>query len=913
MKILNLSLAVCAMAFLNIYCGSASDIDYSRTTYYVSSSGSASGGGSSWNDALDTKSFVNVLANMDSIHEHTFYLTKGVYKMEDDSIGQGVHFNVKKNVTIRGGYSPSGSSDGYSIDNKTILIAGDSASYLMTAHISSNKCFSVYDVCFEGKIADSSNMNASSVSVTAIPELCYDSTSFHFERCSFSQNSSFSTMYGSGTFNQCDFDFSKGGSISVYGGLDYPFNILSCSFLGSNCLFFTADNRLRIENCTFGGDNGKPIEDDGISHTLSIARSPNADAADVPVAILAHNTILGSVSISDNIRSWLNGNFIDGALISSSHVEIDSLGPQCNVYVNRGFSFKRLQKESTLDPKFLPYLFDYEDSVYSVEKVKGQRTKCIKLKKDACALSEYNCFLFRIPLSSELTLSKDQLGQGRYSAPCYGAYEYPFVERKDYYVKNGGDGDGSSWKRAMGSSDFFNYFQIAPASSTFHFAEGIYTPRQFALGTTNTSYPCFFTRRYVNLQGGYPPSPKNGDRPKPFVYHTVFSGDPSRDDILDDDDRVGKNVSVIEYCLSEDGEATVSGIDFRWQYNDEKLRDFAAAAVVRTLSQDSVGVIAKLNFEKCSFRNCTNGIFSNAQTLSVKECLFEKIRFTGVKSETKGNLSVESCTFHDCDAGVSGCYAKDMRIYNSTFLQNSLAFHIDIPEGGSLTLANNTVMDSYRAFSSAGKSKLNMVGNIMHYPAEGDISEASIKEFKSTNNLLLSNYLNELRPSAKLSANDFTTISDFYSVVENTMLVEDRLFPVLSYENSDFPPTIPLSLDMTQDSVDLRFPLEETPVTADQWGQRRGARTCMGAYEFQGEYPFIPSAFTPYSPNGKNDIFMKGYEVYIYNRYGLLLCHSKNGWDGFYKGKLVEPGVYVYVVVTRLENRKGTVEVVKSN
>ena len=106
--------------------------------------------------------------------------------------------------------------------------------------------------------------------------------------------------------------------------------------------------------------------------------------------------------------------------------------------------------------------------------------------------------------------------------------------------------------------------------------------------------------------------------------------------------------------------------------------------------------------------------------------------------------------------------------------------------------------------------------------------------------------------------------------------------------------------------------MEKTSVERDQRGVRREKITCVGAYEYPGDYPYIPTAFTPYSTNGKNDIFMKGYEVYIYNRYGSLLCHSTKGWDGYYKGKLVEPGIYIYVVTTNAGSWKGTVEVIKS-
>ena len=74
----------------------------------------------------------------------------------------------------------------------------------------------------------------------------------------------------------------------------------------------------------------------------------------------------------------------------------------------------------------------------------------------------------------------------------------------------------------------------------------------------------------------------------------------------------------------------------------------------------------------------------------------------------------------------------------------------------------------------------------------------------------------------------------------------------------------------------------------------------------------IPTVFTPYHKDGKNDTFMRGYEVYIYDRYGNLICHSQNGWDGYYRGELADPGVYIYVLTTRGgSKKKGTIEVYK--
>jgi len=55
-----------------------------------------------------------------------------------------------------------------------------------------------------------------------------------------------------------------------------------------------------------------------------------------------------------------------------------------------------------------------------------------------------------------------------------------------------------------------------------------------------------------------------------------------------------------------------------------------------------------------------------------------------------------------------------------------------------------------------------------------------------------------------------------------------------------------------------------------------------------------PTAFTP-DGDQINDIFMKGYHIIVYDRWGKELYRGDQGWDGNYRGKRVAPGTYYYV------------------
>lgn len=69
-----------------------------------------------------------------------------------------------------------------------------------------------------------------------------------------------------------------------------------------------------------------------------------------------------------------------------------------------------------------------------------------------------------------------------------------------------------------------------------------------------------------------------------------------------------------------------------------------------------------------------------------------------------------------------------------------------------------------------------------------------------------------------------------------------------------------------------------------------------------------PNAFSPGASEGVNDIWCVSYrsltefDCTIFNRWGVKIYHFDDpagGWDGRYRGKLVPPGVYYYVIKAR--------------
>lgn len=88
-----------------------------------------------------------------------------------------------------------------------------------------------------------------------------------------------------------------------------------------------------------------------------------------------------------------------------------------------------------------------------------------------------------------------------------------------------------------------------------------------------------------------------------------------------------------------------------------------------------------------------------------------------------------------------------------------------------------------------------------------------------------------------------------------------------------------------------------------------------------------PNAFSPGASEGVNDIWRVSYrsitdfDCSIFNRWGNLIIRFTDpaeGWDGTYKGRLVEPGVYFYVIKARgadgiAYNLSGDINIVRSH
>jgi gliding motility-associated-like protein len=79
--------------------------------------------------------------------------------------------------------------------------------------------------------------------------------------------------------------------------------------------------------------------------------------------------------------------------------------------------------------------------------------------------------------------------------------------------------------------------------------------------------------------------------------------------------------------------------------------------------------------------------------------------------------------------------------------------------------------------------------------------------------------------------------------------------------------------------------------------------------------PFIPNVFSP-NEDGINDIFMPNFDLTIFDRNGLMLYQGKEGWNGNYKQRPVDPDTYFYSIsyqdrTEKMHIKKGYITLVR--
>jgi gliding motility-associated-like protein len=161
----------------------------------------------------------------------------------------------------------------------------------------------------------------------------------------------------------------------------------------------------------------------------------------------------------------------------------------------------------------------------------------------------------------------------------------------------------------------------------------------------------------------------------------------------------------------------------------------------------------------------------------------------------------------------------------------------------------------------------------------------------------------EISPLSFLTA-DASSLESSIPLGGSTQLFAD---PATGYSYQWTPPT---GLSNSGSPAPFASPIETTTYTlniidSDLNGACQKSDTVtIRVFEFQCAFPltFVPNAFTP-NNDGANDVlyvrgqFIETFDLKIYDRWGELVFETQDksqGWDGSFKGKELDPAVYVY-------------------
>ena len=411
---------------------------------------------------------------------------------------------------------------------------------------------------------------------------------------------------------------------------------------------------------------------------------------------------------------------------------------------------------------------------------------------------------------------------GKYTSPLSDVV-YPELgkvdlTRTEFYVKVKGDGDGSTWEKAMSPKAFAYTLPQVKDGTTFYVAKGVYEPDP-EYSKQSDDDVCFSTSAVnVSIIGGFPADIMTDTPSDPKRYETIF-----------------RSTEKAERCFMS--------------YST----NFYGVVFESPISVNFPGE-KTVTFEKCTFRKidaANNGdykcVVRHYQTpksvIEFKECQFTNNKSTLLQGyQAPTNVGVDkyyNCSFVGNEADVlfgfprlgSG-YGDFYEFVNCTFSKNKANWFFSFY--GGLRLYNN--------------SFFNNEADVFLYDKSGDTDEIST----IVGNVFLKNdFTSVLDGGQRTTASNYfdlvehnlfqPEISEFTSWLDNIKLseteeLEKNLYTTYSSGEiyisnyGGFTETAKLKVDKLSNGTSIRFPRLENVLT-DQRGEPRLIETCMGAYE----------------------------------------------------------------------------------
>ncbi|MBP5454893.1 MAG: hypothetical protein J6Y37_00140 [Paludibacteraceae bacterium] len=373
----------------------------------------------------------------------------------------------------------------------------------------------------------------------------------------------------------------------------------------------------------------------------------------------------------------------------------------------------------------------------------------------------------------------------------------------EFYVKQSGNGNGSSWKNAMSPMDFVGMLPSAAEGATFHVAAGEYDFYELTNGAYLQKqmqgynyYGYYVWNNKVNIIGGYPEDPEEMDVPSdPKANSTVFTNSYFCEkthiySYLDVKAGSVKNITFDRFMLHNP--SVVEGCTF--------FSDFSCLGNNRA-NHDAISI---------DHKNGTN---------YVKNSTFSG-DYAYVIISSYDDLIIEGCTFDAIDAHdyvVLSATTGSLKLYNNTFANNSVYYDYLFKSTSPQEIINNTfvnnsnVSDGYNVFT----------GNILVD------TELESREGATITDNLVSGAVGIKGTNAKeIEKSELATILD--GTYDET---SGKFTPNLK-DNGGLTKTVAIVGDVLPNEKSIRFELSESTVTTDQRGETRLDPTCPGAYEY---------------------------------------------------------------------------------
>ena len=383
----------------------------------------------------------------------------------------------------------------------------------------------------------------------------------------------------------------------------------------------------------------------------------------------------------------------------------------------------------------------------------------------------------------------------------------------EFYVKMDGYGDGSSWENAMNLQTFIYYLPQVMNGSTFYVAEGRYVPTSKGFRINSS----------VSIVGGFSPDATSGAVADPVRYKTVFTGDPSGDDTV-----------VEDQYLSDPSNDDVIFSEFDGHLFSAGNFDVHISGCELSGTRSSINRVPAISCGNLYLTNCTfekTGIINGLDKKKVVAdgCIFRNLikGYTPSGLFEQDSVYVNNSVFENLQGLASTCFDRSLSIVD---IRNSI--FKNIKNGKSIFYSTKNVYLYNNLF--VGVSQVNNETNFLLVKDTAVIIGNIFKDcdYENLVNTTDHTFIKHNLCEKILGTDDDINTGDLADFVVDGVYNKTTGTFVPTYSDwGGYVPTIVTKSDTLPDGRSIRFSLNETKVLTDQRSVSRLPKTCMGAYE----------------------------------------------------------------------------------